>query len=188
MANAFRIAAMSNEGSVEIGTPGDDLIWGSTQDDLLRGYNGDDYIFGDNGNDVLTGGSGNDFLDGWNGADLLRGGNGNDVLLGWEGRDTLFGGQGNDQLAGENGDDMLYGNAGRDTFWFDDACETTDADKVMDFQDGKDLIGVSYGADVDAILNSAVTTEDGLMLTLDGDSTVLLWHFNGALSSADFTM
>lgn len=63
------------------GTPGDDLVRGSWQDDLLRGGLGNDTLIGQDGDDVLIGGLGNDVLDGGRGTNLLLGGLGNDTYV-----------------------------------------------------------------------------------------------------------
>ena len=60
-----------------IGTTGDDNVWGSAGDDILRGFSG---------NDILDGKAGNDQLSGGNGEDTLIGGTGSDTYLfeaGW---------------------------------------------------------------------------------------------------------
>ena len=78
-----------------VGTPGPDLLFGTTHHDVICGLGGNDVLDGNDSNDVLKGGPG---------ADLLNGGNGNDVL---------FGGAGNDKLQGDHGRDRIYGGAGQ---------------------------------------------------------------------------
>ena len=64
------------------------------------------------GNDVITGTTFNDVLNGYSGNDNIRGGLGADVLRGDDGDDTLIGGLGNDLLTGGNGIDTAdYSNA-----------------------------------------------------------------------------
>ncbi|MBN2117770.1 MAG: ExeM/NucH family extracellular endonuclease [Anaerolineales bacterium] len=102
---------------------GNDIIYGGNGDDVICGNAGDDTIYGGNGNDILLGGSGGDALHGGNGndkldggedADTLTGGNGNDVLTGGSGTDTLIGGTGSDVLDGGADNDALFGNTGND--------------------------------------------------------------------------
>ncbi len=83
----------------------DDIIEGSSFNDILNGGKGDDIIYGRDGNDRLDGGSG---------VDTLRGGDGDDILIGAQGDDRLFGGKGNDTIHGGHGDDRLYGGKGND--------------------------------------------------------------------------
>lgn len=68
-------------------------------------------IYGGPGNDVLVGGSNVDLIDGGQGNDIILGGirpsDGNDTLLGREGRDILIGHLGADMLFGGAGDDLL---------------------------------------------------------------------------------
>ena len=58
--------------------------------------NGLDKIFGDEGQDILFGSGNNDILTGGAGDDLMFGQNGNDILVSDSGSDILFGGKGND--------------------------------------------------------------------------------------------
>lgn len=85
-------------------------------DNKIRGFNGSD--------DVINGQGGNDQMRGLSGNDLLRGGHGNDTLVGGFGSDTLFGGFGSDLF-------VYTARAGIDT--------------IMDFTNGRDLIGLSGG-------------------------------------------
>ena len=59
-----------------------------------------DVLTGTSGDDIIDGGTGNDTISGLAGADLLIGGDGNDILNGGDGSDVLIGGPGNDILDG----------------------------------------------------------------------------------------
>jgi serralysin len=83
------------------GTPGDDLLLGSTENDSIDGGDGNDKLFGAAGHDALYGGAGNDLLDGGSGDDSMTGGTGDDAYyvdntgdiineLAGEGYDTVF--------------------------------------------------------------------------------------------------
>jgi len=61
---------------------GDDLIYGSVNDDKLYGGAGTDWIEGLEGDDEIYGGQGND---------ILIGGNGTDKIYGYDGADVIFG-------------------------------------------------------------------------------------------------
>ncbi|WP_457573074.1 Ig-like domain-containing protein [Desulfolithobacter sp.] len=128
-----------------LGTPGPDVIGGSTEADILVGGDGDDLIMGQSGNDILFGSSGNDSLDGGKGNDTLVGGPGDDILVGSEGDDVLFGGDaagmagaGNDSLTGDGVADSsdpgsdLFADAGGDllTDGADDPGDTSVDDLV----------------------------------------------------------
>ena len=84
-------------------------------DNVVTGTTGNDVRFGTIGNDAILGLAGNDFLAGGDGNDVLDGGGGNDALRGGNGNDMLFGGFGNDALVGGDGEDSLEGGAGNDT-------------------------------------------------------------------------
>ncbi|MBK8816867.1 MAG: calcium-binding protein [Methylococcaceae bacterium] len=111
----------------QLGTEGNDVLYGSATADTLDGLAGNDTLWGRNGNDVLIGGDGTDYLYGEDGDDSLDGGlgtdnlyglNGNDTLTGGDGIDTLSGGNDNDILDGGAGNDSLTGGAGSDTYLF----------------------------------------------------------------------
>jgi hypothetical protein len=88
-----------------LGTPGPDVIRGTTGDDVIVGSGDNDTINGGNGKDIICGGEGNDTLNGDNGKDRLFGENGNDTLNGNNGDDVLDGGAGIDTCNGGNGPD-----------------------------------------------------------------------------------
>lgn len=75
------------------GTPGNDIINGTKQDDRIDAGAGDDTINGLGGNDFIDGGFGND---------TINGGDGDDRLFSFSGTDTLIGGIGNDEIIVQN--------------------------------------------------------------------------------------
>ncbi|BBL74371.1 beta strand repeat-containing protein [Methylomagnum ishizawai] len=89
----------------EVGSAGNDTLWGWRANDTLDGGAGDDALYGSNGDDSLIGGTGNDELHGDFGKDTLSGGAGNDTLYAGYDNDTLDGGAGDDYLSGSSGDD-----------------------------------------------------------------------------------
>lgn len=147
-----------------VGTPGPDILRGTTRSDVIVGLGGNDRIYGGKGNDlicggfgvdVLSGGDGSDSLiagapsapvqprDGW--ADVLIGGAGSDVLTAQEAQPTslgagfeigkrLVGGPGNDTLRGTAGPDLLDGGVGSDYL-----VARSGGDTVLG-RDGDDLI------------------------------------------------
>jgi Ca2+-binding RTX toxin-like protein len=122
LAGGLGFGALTFDGSAGMGTIGehltgtgsDDVIQGTSGDDILSGGPGNDVIYGYAGKDLLDGGSGNDQLFGNAGSDRLLGGTGEDQLHGGSGTDALLGGTGNDQLFGDSGNDQLDGGPGND--------------------------------------------------------------------------
>ncbi|MDY7005469.1 MAG: calcium-binding protein, partial [Cyanobacteriota bacterium] len=92
-----------------------DTIYGEGGNDLILGRKGDDLLNGDSGNDRIYGGSGNDILNGNSGNDRINSGSGNDILNGGSGNDIFNGGSGNDILNGGSGNDILIAGGGMDT-------------------------------------------------------------------------
>jgi Ca2+-binding RTX toxin-like protein len=166
---------------------GDDIVTGSTANDLVYGNEGEDIISGGLGNDSLFGGrgkyfltgeEGNDSLSGGQDADFLIGGPGNDILLGGRGNDVLFSGNGNDTLVGGLGHDILGGLddnnssikiGGSNLYVLQGEPGVTDvnnADFILGFRVGVDRIGLAGGlnpADVDL----QYVTNVGIFLDFD---------------------
>ena len=88
-----------------VGTPGHDVIHGTSQDDVIVGLSGGDAIYGEGGADTICGSDG---------ADAIRGGSGKDWLEGGLGRDSIAGGPDDDVLLGQGGPNTLMGGPGTD--------------------------------------------------------------------------
>ena len=138
----------------------DNVVTGTTGNDVLSGLGGNDAILGLAGDDILDGGNGNDVLDGGGGNDTLTGGRGNDMLFGSFGIDTLMGGRGDNSLDGGAGNDVADGGNGNDTInggdgndvlsggRGDDNINTGQGDDVVLGGQGNDRIGGMAGRDV----------------------------------------
>jgi Ca2+-binding RTX toxin-like protein len=116
-----------------LGLAGDDVLYGGTGEDGLNGGRGEDTLYGGTGDDDLRGGFGNDLLDGGADDDTLNGGFGNDTMSGGEGRDRMYGGFGNDGLDGGDGEDALCGGFG---------------DDMLSGGEGNDMLSGGFGTDV----------------------------------------
>ena len=122
------------------GTENDDILVGSSGNDVIRGAGGNDQLFGNSGDDVLDGGAGADRILGGSGNDTVDYANSPGAVVvdlatgsgqgGWAEGDLLIavenviGSNGNDQLSGSSsanilnggdGDDVLDGRGGNDT-------------------------------------------------------------------------
>ena len=91
---------------------GNDMVWGSSARDVIRGGNESDVLHGNDGDDNIDGGFGDDMLFGNGGNDVVQGGPGNDELSGGSGDDRLNGEKGDDVLGGGPDRDKLYGSSG----------------------------------------------------------------------------
>ena len=103
-------------GTPLFGTPGPDVIVGSTADDLIFGRGGRDLICGVSGDDVLAGNAGPDRIFGGANDDRLLGGDDDqgDDLYGESGNDRHLGGPGRDRMDGGTGADTFIGGPGFD--------------------------------------------------------------------------
>ncbi|MEQ9695942.1 Ig-like domain-containing protein, partial [Shimia sp. SDUM112013] len=104
---------------------GNDIL---TDIENARTSGGNDIVIGSTADNVLRSGAGNDLVSAWGGADMLYGEGGNDTLIGGGGSDTLDGGAGSD---------ILTGGAGADTFVFNNIAGQ---DTVADFQNDVDTL------------------------------------------------
>jgi Ca2+-binding RTX toxin-like protein len=167
------------------GTQDEDTLRGSDRDDHIMGWaeNGDqskdrgDVLSGFDGDDHLEGGGGDDRLDGGPGYDTLDGDGGDDRLEGRGGGDWLSGRGGADILSGGRGDDFLFGDGGRDTFQFG---RGDDRDTIFNFEGRSDRIelGSDLGVTSAADALSYAKVEDGgvpFFRDVKGDDTV--FHF-----------
>ena len=77
---------------------------------------------------------------GGDGKDILKGREKGDILVGAGGNDRLKGKSGHDRILDGEGKDHLWGGSGRDVFEF---TEDSQQDKIMDFEDGRDIIDFS---------------------------------------------
>ncbi len=97
------------------GTPGDDVLRGTSGSEAIIGYGGNDIIYGGGGCDSIIAGNGRDKLYGEGGDDSLNAGEGNDILVGGSGNDSHNGGGGSDRIYARDGrKDGVNGGLGRD--------------------------------------------------------------------------
>jgi hypothetical protein len=113
------------------GTPGNDILLGTSAADTISGLAGNDLLYGAGGADVLDGDGGTDALFGGSGGDTLAGGADADALVGGPGADALDGGAGDDAIfaAGDRTPDTVACGDGNDRAWVgptdvvDSSCE-----------------------------------------------------------------
>ncbi|MGR3436539.1 MAG: family 16 glycosylhydrolase [Shimia sp.] len=126
----------TNYRGYELGTDGEDALYGTRWADFMSGGSGDDVLHGRKGHDQLDGGSGDDELFGQKGRDVLLGGAGDDKLIGGKGRDVLQGGAGKDHLWGGK----WAADGKRDVFVFEPG---GGKDFVHDFEVGIDVLDLT---------------------------------------------
>ena len=134
-----------------VGTPGNDVINGTSKNDVIVGGGGNDTIDGGSGNDIICSGEGNDRIEGGAGNDTIDAGGGNNIIDGGAGNDTTVSGAGNDTIDGGAGNDLVEsgdgageidGGAGNDTII------TGDGDDLIDAGAGNDEVQGGGGNDV----------------------------------------
>ncbi len=146
-------------------------------------------IVGNSLNNALNGTAGADRINGHGGNDKIHAKSGNDYLVGEAGNDWLYGESGQDTLIGGAGSDVLSGGSHADTFRFSGKWGS---DKILDFQDGIDLIdlrgtGLNFeklsiatgNGDMDRIA-------DDVIIKANGQSIVLLNMKAALIGASDF--
>ena len=166
------------------GGGGNDNISGDNNDNILTGSNGADNISGYGGNDIL-GGHNASVSDGDDDNDILYGGAGNDILYGTAGANMMDGGTGQDNMTGGNGNDTFIIRSG------DGGSALTDADIIMDFQDGTDVFGLSGGLNFDDLTinqgSGSNSSHTIIRLTSSGEYLAIVKNISASsISVADF--
>ncbi|QSX36939.1 retention module-containing protein [Shewanella sedimentimangrovi] len=143
----------------------DNLIFGTTEGDILTGANLNDEIVGREGNDIIKGLTGDD---------ELLGGSGNDTIEGGTGADYLIGGLGSDSLdAGIDTD--------RDILVWDTGSADGSTDDVYHFDPDHDALDLS-----DILLNEENgSLEDYFSFSFGGGDTTITIDSNGADPGGD---
>ena len=168
------------------GDDGNNAIYGFEGNDNLEGGAGDDTLYGGDGDDVLYGADDDDGLKGELGDDILYGGNRRDILFGGDGDDTLYGGDEDDALLGERGNDTLDGGDDTDTLTGGEGSDTfvirkgdgssgfIFANRITDFEDGVDRIGLDSGL---AFNELTITQGTAGSYTLGGAGTTFYYDY-----------
>lgn len=165
------------------GAQGADLVIGNELNNLLRGHANHDVLAGKAGRDRMEGGAGRDTLWGDEGVDLLFGGRGQDQLYGGSENDQLTGRNGADRLDGQAGDDLLLGGRGLDTFVFK---HQGGNDTVQDFSTDADRLDIIGHGGLDALLDQAQDTGNGVLFDFDQGGSLLLRDVTLAGLGEDF--
>ncbi len=118
------------------GTSGNDRLRGTSKNDLIIGFEGNDQIEGGSGHDCIVGGEGNNKIDGGSGHDVLSAIGGNNTIEGGSGNDQMFDGQGNSRLSGGSGNDMIFGGSGNDVLIGGAGNDMLDGEEGEDRADG----------------------------------------------------
>lgn len=82
----------------------------------IKGNNKNNVLNGTSGDDIICGFAGKDRINGRGGNDIIFGGKGDDVVTGAAGKDSLYGNSGNDRIRARDGaKDLVDGGPGTDT-------------------------------------------------------------------------
>lgn len=167
----------------------DEIIKGTSGNDVINGGSGDDFLQGRAGGDLLDGGDGDDQLHGDSGDDFVRGGAGNDLLHGGLGTDTaVYSGSIHEYTLTRNGDEYFVDHVGGSMIDGYDRLISIErlvfADAVIDLTQNNAPIAFNDSASTDEDVG---TYSSGSASVLDNDFdwennnlTAVAGSFNGA--------
>lgn len=147
---------MAREAAEVEPTQGDDVLEGTSADEVVNLLGGDDTWtepFSDSGDDRISGGRGKDTIELGDGNDVGKGGGGADDIDGGQGNDRLIGGAGADELHSSYGNNVIKGGGGNDRLTgasFDggnDRILGGNGDDWISGRDGRDKITGGNGDD-----------------------------------------
>jgi Ca2+-binding RTX toxin-like protein len=124
-----------------IGSAYDDIIYGTSVNNLFYGNAGDDQLYAGDGQNTLYGGVGNDYLHSTGTGSYLDAGDGDDSLYG---SGTLIGGTGNDTLNSQTTNASLDGGSGNDLYYMSDN-NTSGTNTIADAS-GNDTVSFWYSS------------------------------------------
>ncbi|MDA0781250.1 MAG: putative Ig domain-containing protein [Rickettsiales bacterium] len=158
------------------GSIGDNIISGTSYNDIINGGEGDDVLEGGAGSDTIDGGLGDDVIsyrnssqavnvnlsnntasggdaegDTYTNIEGIEGSMFSDVLTGDAGINRIYGVDGNDNIDGQDGNDKLFGGIGADHILGgsgDDFIDGGDGSDILEGQDGNDAIFGGAGGDI----------------------------------------
>lgn len=194
-------------GDIHLGDGMDEFVSrrGQVRGDVHGGSGDDDFFIDDASLDVIElAAGGNDtlvsnvsyalasdgierfFLAGNKNIDATGAG-GDEFILGNRGRNDIAGGAGADRLNGRGGNDRLTGDAGADTFIFEPG---TGRDRITDYTDGEDRIGLSRLGDIknfaDLEANHMRQTSAGVLIKAGKDEILVEGVLIASLDAGDF--
>ncbi|AFZ60317.1 phytase [Anabaena sp. PCC 7938] len=195
------IAGASVNGVVKFDGIQDTVFTGAGNDEVdvpIGGSSvGDNRVFTGSGQDTIFvsdgdrsfGGSSNDEIDATEASNYrLAGGTGNDIFyLGADGR--ALGGDGDDQFyVQDGGNNWLSGGAGADQFWILTGDLPSDANTIVDFEIGTDVLGIGgQGAGFDfadlTLSGNSIAVGSTTIAILTGINTTSLTAANFAFDS-----
>ena len=181
---ALRAEATANDDTV-LGSNGNDVLAGLAGNDVIKGFGGRDILRGDgNSSSPQTGKpGGDDIIFGGAGKDMIGGKGGNDIIYGGSGQDKIYGDGGNDIIRGGKGKDILFGDTskdkGSDTFVL---ARGEGRDNIMDFEVGRDFIGLADGLTFDSL---SISIKNGsTLISVDRERLATLKGVNGVAESS----
>lgn len=170
---------------ISYGNGGNDTLYGSAVNDLIYGESGNDTILAGEGVDIIYGGTGDDTIKAGADNDLVYGEDGNDTIDGGTGNDTLYGGTGDDTVNAGEGDDVVYGEDGNDTIDGGAGNDTIDAGTENDVISGGEGDDTLAGGEGDDTYHFGAAHGNDIVFDADGANML---EFGDELSADDYDL
>ena len=160
---------------------GDDVAYGSDDDDSFAMCSGDDLVDAGNGNDIIDTHGGNDIVYAGAGNDIIHASDGNDIIYGGDGDDTIYPDHGDDFSWAEYGNDTIIGGKGNDTI----ISMTGDDTFIFNIGDGQDTIIEHQGVDT-LYFGPNITWEDLTFTQSENDMVISINDTTDSITVKDW--
>ena len=146
---------------------GDDVAYGSDEEDSFSMCSGDDLVDAGGGNDIIDTHGGNDIVYAGAGNDIIHASDGDDIIYGGDGDDTIYPDHNDDFSWAEYGNDTIIGGKGNDTI----ISMSGDDTFIFNLGDGQDTIEEHQGVDT-LYFGPNITWEDLTFTQSENDMVI----------------
>ncbi len=160
---------------------GDDVAYGSDDEDSFSMCSGDDLVDAGNGNDIIDTHGGNDIVYAGAGNDIIHASDGNDIIYGGDGDDTIYPDNNDDFSWSEFGNDTIIGGKGNDTI----ISMTGDDTFIFNIGDGQDTIIEHQGVDT-LYFGPNITWEDLTFTQSENDMVISINDTTDSITVKDW--
>ena len=160
---------------------GDDVAYGSDEEDSFSMCSGDDLVDAGDGNDIIDTHGGNDIVYAGAGNDIIHASDGNDIIYGGDGDDTIYPDHGDDFSWSEFGNDTIIGGKGNDTI----ISMTGDDTFIFNIGDGQDTIIEHQGVDT-LYFGPNITWEDLTFTQSENDMVISINDTTDSITVKDW--
>ena len=160
---------------------GDDVAYGSDEEDSFSMCSGDDLVDAGGGNDIIDTHGGNDIIFAGAGDDIIHSSDGDDIIFAGDGDDTIMPDHGDDFSWDNYGNDTIRGGKGNDTI----ISMTGDDTFIFNIGDGQDTIIEHQGVDT-LYFGPNITWEDLTFTQSENDMVISINDTTDSITVKDW--